>query len=150
MACTAGTLTDPEIETIYRAHAEGRPEAQLFARVIHPACGERMAREQPALHFLYREMYALSLDLDKDAVRRKLNKMRTTPRAAVAALRMPVLCITGQEDVVIPPAVVAVLTSIVPGARLAGVPETGHSVYWERPATFNRLVDEFLADAEAR
>jgi pimeloyl-ACP methyl ester carboxylesterase len=147
MACTAGTLGDPEIEKIYRAHAEGRPEAALFARGIHPAAGERLAREQPALHFLYREMDALSHDLDKDAVRRKLNKLRTTPRAAVAALRVPLLCITGEEDVVIPPAAVAVFASIVPGARLVRVPEAGHSVYWERPETFNRIVDEFLTAA---
>jgi pimeloyl-ACP methyl ester carboxylesterase len=144
MACTAGTLADPETEVVYRAHAAGRPEAALFARGIHPACGERMAREQPALHFLYREVDALSHDLDKDAVRKKLNKLRTTARAEVARLRVPLLCITGEEDVVIPPAAVAVLASIVPGARLARVPEAGHSVYWERPAAFNRLVDEFL------
>jgi 3-oxoadipate enol-lactonase len=145
MACTTGTLGDPETERLYRAHGASRPEAALFERGIHPACGERMAREQPALHFLYRQMDALSLDLDKDSVRRQLIKMRTTPRTVVATLPMPLLCITGQEDVVIPPAAVAVLAGIVPGARLAGVPEAGHSVYWERPATFNRLVDEFLA-----
>jgi pimeloyl-ACP methyl ester carboxylesterase len=106
-----------------------------------------MAREQPALHFLYREVDALSHDLDKTAVRKKLIAMRTTPRATVAALRAPLLCVTGEEDVVIPPAAVAVLASIVPGARHARVPEAGHSVYWERPAAFNRLVDEFLAGA---
>ena len=150
MACTTGTLGDPETEAVYRAQAAGRPEAALFARGIHPACGERMAREQPPLHFLYREVDALSHDLDKDQVRKKLNKLRTTPRAAIAALRMPLLCVTGEEDVVIPPAAVAVLASIVPGARLARVPEAGHSVYWERPAAFNRLVDDFLQDAEGR
>jgi 3-oxoadipate enol-lactonase len=72
--------------------------------------------------------------------------MRTTPREAVAALRIPVLCLAGEEDAVIPPAAVAVLASIVPGARLARVPEAGHSVYWERAAVFNRLVDDFLRD----
>ena len=46
-----------------------------------------------------------------------------------------------------PPAAVALLAAIVPGARLARVPKAGHSVYWERPETFNRLVDEFLATA---
>jgi 3-oxoadipate enol-lactonase len=148
MACTTGTLRDPETEAVYRAHAAGRPEAALFARGIHPAGGDRLAQEQPALHFLYREVDALSHDLDKDAMRKKLNKLRTTPRAEVARLRVPLLCITGEEDVVIPPAAVAVLASIVPGARLARVPEAGHSVYWERPAAFNRLVDEFLT-AEA-
>jgi 3-oxoadipate enol-lactonase len=145
LASTTGTLDDPETLALFRAHGAAAPEAAVAARGIHPACGERMAREQPALHFLYREMDALSLDLDKDAVRRRLIKMRTTPRAAVAALRMPVLRLTGEEDIVIPPAAVAVLASIIPGAKLARVPEAGHSVYWERPETFNRLVDEFLA-----
>ena len=150
MASTTGTLDDPETLALFRAHGAAAPEAAVVARGIHPACGERMAGEQPALHFLYREMDALSLDLDKEAIRRRLIKMRTTPRAAVAALRMPVLCLTGEEDIVIPPAAVGVLASIVPGARLARVPDAGHSVYWERAATFNRLVDEFLASAEAR
>jgi pimeloyl-ACP methyl ester carboxylesterase len=74
--------------------------------------------------------------------------MRTTPRAAVADLRMPLLCIAGEEDAVIPPAAVAVLASIVPGARLVRVPEAGHSVYWERPEIFNRLVDELLRQVD--
>jgi pimeloyl-ACP methyl ester carboxylesterase len=145
MACTTGTLDDPETLSVFRAHGAARPEAAVAAKGIHPACGERMAREQPALYFLYREVDALSHDLDKDAVRKKLIAMRTTPRAAIAELRMPLLCVTGEEDVVIPPAAVAVLASIVPGARLARVPEAGHSVYWERPAVFNRVVDDLLA-----
>ena len=149
MACTTGTLDDPETLSIFRAHGAARPEAAVFAKGIHPACGERMAREQPGLHFLYREVDALSHGLDKDAVRKKLIAMRTTPRAAVAALRAPLLCVTGEEDVVIPPAAVAILASIVPGARLARVPEAGHSVYWERPDAFNHLVDGFLRDAAA-
>jgi 3-oxoadipate enol-lactonase len=145
LACTTGTLSDPETERICGSTRWGVRRAALAARNIHPACGERMAREQPALHFLYREVEALSSDLDKDAVRKKLIAMRTTPRAAIAGLRAPLLCITGEEDAVMPPAAVAMLASIVPGARLARVPEAGHSVYWERPETFNRLVDEFLA-----
>ena len=148
MASTTGTLADPEILRLFRAHGAAQPEKALFARGIHPACGERMAREQPALYFLYRQVDALSHDLDKDVVRRKLIAMRTTPRAAVATLEAPLLCITGEEDVVIPPAAVAVLASIVPGARLARVPEAGHSVYWERPDAFNRLVDELLRDVD--
>jgi pimeloyl-ACP methyl ester carboxylesterase len=147
LACTTGTLDDPETERIFREHAAGRPEAALAAQGIHPACGARMAREQPALHFLYRQVDALSLGLDKEAVRRRLVAMRTTPRAALGVLRMPVLCVTGAEDAVMPPAAVAALAAMVPGARLVRVPAAGHSVYWERAETFNRIVDEFLAAA---
>ena len=52
MACTTGTLSDPETDRIFRAPRDARPEAALAARGIHPACGERMVREQPALYFL--------------------------------------------------------------------------------------------------
>ena len=107
-----------------------------------------MAREQPALHFLYREMDALSHDLDKDAVRRQLIKMRTTPRSVVAALRMPLLCITGRGGRRHPAGGRRGPRRARPRARGSrGVPEAGHSVYWERAETFNRLVDEFLAGA---
>ncbi len=77
-------------------------------------------------------------------MRRGLVELRTTTPEEVAALRVPLLCITGEEDVVIPPDAVAVLASLVPGARLERVPETGHSVYFERATTFNRLVEDFL------
>jgi 3-oxoadipate enol-lactonase len=145
MAATTGTLSDPETDRIFAAMRGTSPEAALAARGIHPACGERMAREQPALHFLYRELDAQSVGLDKAATRRRLMATRVTPRDRVATLRMPVLCVTGEEDAVIPPDAVAVLASIVPGARLVRVPAAGHSVYWERPDTFNRLLDDFLA-----
>jgi 3-oxoadipate enol-lactonase len=148
MASTTGTLADPETDRIFAGLRGTAPEAALAARGIHPACGERMAREQPALHFLYRGLDAQSVGLDKLAVRRRLMAMRVTPRDRVAALRMPVLCVTGEEDAVIPPAAVAVLASIVPGARLARVPAAGHSVYWERADAFNRLLDAFLAEIE--
>lgn len=148
LACTTGTLSDPETERIFAAHRRAGPEDAVAAQGVHPACGERMAREQPALHFLYREVDALSLGLDKAAVRRRLLAMRTTPREDVAGLRVPVLCVTGEEDVVMPPAAVGALASMIPGARCVRVAGAGHSVYWERPQTFNRLVDEFLAGVD--
>ena len=147
MADTTGTLAHPDTERSFAAHRAAAPEAGLVGRGIHPACGERMAREQPELHFLYRSLDTFSVGLDKDAVRAQLTMLRTTPAAAVAALSMPVLCIAGEEDVVIPPAAVAILASLIPGARFASVPAAGHSVYWERAAVFNRLLDEFLASS---
>src|SRR5262249_15296315 len=84
LACTTGVLGDPETQRIFGEHASGQPEAAVFERGIHPAAGERLAREHPALHFLYREVDALSHDLDKSAVRKKLIALRATPRAVVA------------------------------------------------------------------
>jgi len=141
MASTFGSLADPEIDALLRAHRTGT-WGDLTSGT-HPAAGERMAREQPALHFLYREIDALNA-VDRGAVFSGLIALRTTPPAALAALSMPVLCIAGGEDVVIPPNAVAVLAARLAHARLVRVPEAGHSVYFERAGTFNRLLDEFL------
>src|SRR5262245_15209269 len=110
-----------------------------------PAAGERMAREQPALHLLYREIEALN-GVDRAAVLSGLIALRTTPPAALAVLSMPVLCVVGEEDAVIPPDSVAILASRIPGARLVRVPAAGHSVYFERADVFNRFLDDFLSE----
>jgi len=57
---------------------------------------------------------------------------------------VPVLFISGKEDIVFPPPAAAALARLVPGAKLESVPEAGHSVYFERPEIFNRLVSDFF------
>jgi 3-oxoadipate enol-lactonase len=142
MAATVGSVAHQEIDHLLTA--AGATQAALFRQGIHPAAGERMARERPALHYLYTEISDLSIGLDKERLRRDLYALRTTPADAVAALRMPVLCISGEEDVVIPTGAVALLAEIIPGATMVRVPESGHSVYFEQPDVFNRLVDDFF------
>ena len=140
MASTFGSLTDPELDALLLR----RGISHLADGVLDPAVGPRMAREQPALRYLYQQIGALNDDLDRPAILGQLVALRTTPPAALSALTMPVLCLVGEEDGVIPPDTVAVLASRIPGARLVRIPETGHSVYFERAATFNGLLDEFL------
>ena len=130
------------IESWIAAH-EGI-QTELGKRGIHPAAGERMAREQPALEFLYREIDRLSSGLDKEALRAKLLAARTLPATDLKALTAPVLFISGTEDVVFPPPAAAALANLVSGAKLESVPEAGHSVYFQRPEIFNRVVFNFL------
>ncbi len=143
MADTHGGFWSPETAAAW-ATLPG-DAADLFARGIHPAAGERMAREQPELHFLYRSIDALAHDLDKDALRRQLGELRTISPAAVADLQVPVLCISGEEDIVIPPAAVRAFARALPRGEFVPVPAAGHSVYFERAALFNTLVAGFLA-----
>lgn len=125
-------------------------EIELRKRGIHPAAGERMAREQPTLQFLYREIDQLSNGLDKEALRAKLLAARTVPASDLRHLSLPVLFISGKEDVAFPPPAAAALANVVPRAKLESVPEAGHSVYFERPQTFNRVVSTFLEANAAR
>jgi 3-oxoadipate enol-lactonase len=118
----------------------------LFTRGIHPACGERMYREQPELHWLYRSIDELSLGLDKPSIIRGLAAARIRDVTSVADLTVPVLGIAGAEDVVIAARAVEDLVTAMPNGRYEEVPAAGHSVYFERATTFNHLVEDFLAD----
>lgn len=143
LACTTGPVTTPEIDASLATMAPR--EAATRERGAHPAAGERMLREQPGLHALFCGLDALG-GADKASVRAQLLALRTVPAAALADLATPTLCVTGEEDAVIAPDAVAELARLLPRGRLARVEATGHSVYFERPAAFNGLVEAFLAE----
>jgi 3-oxoadipate enol-lactonase len=150
MASTGGAVDLNTLDVDDRKRVEswsashGGMSAELRTRGIHPAAGERMARENPALEFLYREIDRMSSSLDKEALRARLQAARTLPAADLKRLIIPVLFISGTEDVVFPPPAAAALANLVPGAKLESVPEAGHSVYFQRPDIFNRLVSNFF------
>lgn len=139
MAETTGSL-----ETGLSLEAARARAADLFGRGIHPAAGERMAREQPALHHLYRLIDSLSATLDKPALMTSLDATRTRAPKDFAALEIPVLWLFGEESY-LGPEVSVWAEQAFPAHRLERIPETGHSIYFERPDTFNRLVADFLA-----
>jgi len=118
--------------------------AELQARGIHPAGGERMAREQPALAQLYWQISQLAAADFREDVRKRIRELRLRPPSLLADLPMPVLFLTGDEDWVFPPAAGPALAPLAPKGRAVRVPAAGHSVYFERAAQFNEIVREFL------
>lgn len=118
--------------------------ADMQARGVHPAGGERMAREQPALAQLYWQISQLAPADFREDVRERIRELRSRPPALLAELPMPVLFITGDEDWVFPPAAGPALAPLAPRGRAVRVPAAGHSVYFERAAQFNRIVGDFL------
>jgi 3-oxoadipate enol-lactonase len=152
LASTSGTIArgpelfpdDPGRLERWTREAE-KTAAELERRGIAVATGARIAEEQPALHFLYREIQALFPASDRAALRRRLWQSFTRPAACLAEIAAPTLFITGAEDLVFPPFLADALARLMPKARVARVENAGHSVYFERASAFNQLVDEFLA-----
>jgi non-heme chloroperoxidase len=64
--------------------------------------------------------------------------------ADIESRTFPTLLIAGDADLYAPPSMYRYLHTRVPNCELYIVPESGHSVYWEQPDTFNRLVLDFL------
>jgi 3-oxoadipate enol-lactonase len=118
--------------------------ADLEARDILPAGGERFARDQPAMAMLYRQIGATTAAAYKAAVRPKIMAMRTKDPALLATLPLPILFLAGDEDCVFPAAACPGLAALAPNGRAIRIPKAGHSVYFEHPAEFNRIVEDFL------
>jgi pimeloyl-ACP methyl ester carboxylesterase len=120
--------------------------ADMLRRGISPPAGERMAREQPRLHFLYKEIANASAAFDRVELRKRIFKMPKRSPDLLRGFMMPALFITGEEDIAnFPPFIADALAPLMPNARVEHVPEAGHSVYFQRADVFNRLVDNFLS-----
>jgi len=148
MACTAGPINcsqlDSESFKDWLARSQ-RITAELEARDISVASGERMESEQPALARLYRQIMQLTPAEFRGSVRVRLRELWVQDPALLARLPMPVLFINGDEDVVFPPFAGAALAALAPKGKAVRVAKAGHSVYFERAAEFNRIVGEFLS-----
>ena len=65
--------------------------------------------------------------------------------AKLSGLRIPVLLLTGDADLYIPPSLLRRFAAIIPGSEMIVIPDAGHATYWEQPARFNRAVLDFVA-----
>ena len=147
MASTSGRLDFNQLDDAeIGAWVERAPKElpQLDRLGAHPAAGERMAREQPALAHLYWQIANLSTAAFREGVRKRIFEQRTQSPHQLKELPMPVLFITGDEDWVFPPAAGPALAKLAPKGRAVRVPAAGHSVYFERAARFNELVEGVL------
>jgi 3-oxoadipate enol-lactonase len=147
MASTSGTLdfqqlNDADIQEWSRRAPGALAELQNAG--IHPAAGERMAREQPALAHLYSQIADMAPAVFRDEVMQRIRQLRNRAPSLLAELAMPVLFITGDEDWVFPSAAGPALARLAPKGRAVRVPAAGHSVYFERAAQFNQLVESVL------
>lgn len=137
-------LSDPQRLTEWNRKAAGA-RADMASRGIAPPAGERMAREQPALHMLYREIADASRAFDREELRKRLAVLQTRQADELRRLTLPTLMIVGDEDTTYPPFLSDGMAALMPNARVEHVPNAGHSVYFQHAELFNRLIDEFFA-----
>ena len=140
-------ISHPEVarEAAWSRDAE-RAEAQMLKDGVHPGAGIRMAKEQPALLYLYSQINDLTDGARKQARAAKQASVSAASIEDVKQLSVPVLFITGPEDTGIFPGASVALASVMRHAKVESVPRAAHSVHFQRPDAFNRLVDSFVED----
>ena len=139
LADTTGGIVDDEILRDFRARASALPQ-NAAERAISAGFRQR----DPARTFLYAGIGALSAPV-RETFEAYLTSEDGPSTTQVAALRVPTLVVVGAEDVVVTPAIARRVAQLIPGARFEVVADAGHSVYFERPDEFNRLVLEFFS-----
>ena len=141
-------LNDPQRLADWQRDAAAA-RAEMQRRGIAPPAGTRMAREQPELHFLYQEIANASAAFDRERLRARNAAIATRAPDVLRNIDVPTLFITGGEDTTYPPFLSDALAPLMPNARVERVADAGHSVYFQRAARFNALVDRFFAEVDA-
>ena len=66
---------------------------------------------------------------------------------SLGEIAVPTFVVTGDEDVIIPPAESEAMANAIPGALLQVIPDAGHMVAFEQAEAFNRELSEWLGSA---
>jgi len=69
---------------------------------------------------------------------------RSDSRATLSTITVPTLVVVGEADVITPPTDGQAMAALIPGARLAVIPQAGHLSPLENPRAFNAAVRAFL------
>ena len=64
--------------------------------------------------------------------------------ARLATIQPPVMVLSGEADLLSPPALMRLLADHIPSSRFVSLPDAGHAGFWERPHVWNGLVLEFI------
>ena len=142
MSDTAGGHSDDEMEKVRRSLPQ-KPRS---------AFAPDFPKRDPARAFLYREISAITEAYNGPAPAAAPATASNAPPTdirPILARKIPTLFIVGEEDQLIAPKIIEMMHRKIPGSEFAKVPGAGHSVYFEKPDEYNRLVLAFL-DKHAR
>ncbi|HYL37398.1 MAG TPA: alpha/beta hydrolase [Bryobacteraceae bacterium] len=137
MSDTTGGYSSPQIAELRRTLA---PAPASIDRAFAPG----FAKRDPARAFLYREINALTQAANQPPAAQQNTPAASTDIRPVLDKKIPVLFIVGEQDQLIPPPIIEAMHKQMPGSQLVKVPGAGHSVYFEKPDDYNRILLDFL------
>ncbi len=146
MADTPGGIFTPEMDGMMeKVRAGGRGPLEAVAIGSLPTYAKDYFTRHREMAYLYDSLLILGARPPADAMRR-LGSRRYDLAKVRERLKMPILCLEGEEDALIVPEMIRHLVKALPHARLAMVPGAGHSVYFENAPAFNQVVLDFLRE----
>ena len=102
-------------------------------------------KNNPGKAFLYQQINDLNPPRGDDGIVSGFRREDGPNCESFSHWDIPTLLIVGEEDVIFPPSVIAEVQKSIPGSRMEIVTGAAHSVHFEKPAVFNRLVDDMFS-----
>jgi len=143
--CASLTLADT-----FAVHPDGRAiyDRSIAGSADLPAMAEArvdVLLRQPADPEVRREVVETMSRIDPAAYRIGAEAVwLADQRARAGAINVPTLVLVGDQDKVTPPALSSELVDLIPEAHMQVIEGAGHLGNLEKPAEFNRLVEDFL------
>jgi 3-oxoadipate enol-lactonase len=149
---TTGAVADEAVRRRRDEAEAARDGRGLGAFSVHPAYQDR----DPEGYFLLRQVSRLNPPRPKDFLGapnppppRPGDPPRIPMHERLRATGVPVLYLVGEHDMITPADLIAMCHELLPGqSRYHVSRDSGHSVYWEKPDEFNRVVLDFLREVD--
>jgi len=141
---TAGIFTEQIRQTLadYGQAIAQSPPLDELPMGRHPAIGFQLLDEDIAHSFLYTQLGSLTEPPSPMEIIPLLMTTDHTERAAEVSC--PTLFVVGEHDPIFSPQLIESAARFIDTSAVAVVQDTGHSPYFERPATWNDIVAGFL------
>jgi 3-oxoadipate enol-lactonase len=149
LADTFGGIYTPEIEqgfTRLIQQTETLPPKLLLGH--HPAIGSMLTQRNISLAYLYQQLGSFGEPASTSLMFKTLRETSYS-QEVLRKLTLPILCIVGSNDQLIPPALLRQAMTILPNAQIIEIPGTSHSPYFEEPETWNQIVLDFLSSIQS-
>lgn len=139
---TTGGLYDT---TIAKGLGDVRGVAATIGGFSTNALDPNFPKRRPDLATLYAQIQAFNTEFDYGGPPILTAPETRVDPAQLAGWSLPTLVLGGENDQLVPPAVLRHVAGLIPGAEFRLIGGLGHSTYFEDAATFNALVGAFLA-----
>ncbi len=140
LSCTTGGIINPNPSPAMQSltQSSGRNTNGVIATM------SKATAQKPELLQLYEAINAFNVEFSWDKLRTLLSREDIVQPADLAAVQCPVLFISGEEDPLFAPELLASYVPHFPNARIEIVSGAGHSPYFEQPSVFNHLLTQHL------
>jgi pimeloyl-ACP methyl ester carboxylesterase len=141
---TIGGLWTDALFQHFASFVAAAPDADERRMGVHSALGASFVTRDPARAFLYQQLNTFHSP-PLAAIAGALGSARVE-HATLDALGLPVLVITGSDDVLFPAALVRASASQLSNPTIVEIADAGHSPYFERPDEYNAALLQHLAE----